>query len=620
MASKNIIWLQVLPENLELVVKSNQTVAQALIQSGIELHLPCSGAGICGNCKIKFLKGAPPISLPEESLLSQEEILQGVRLACLALLKEDSIVEIPEALRLSSLVSQGILQQSRTSLKPIIRKIYLDLPLDRLQQENSDWDLVSHFLHLKIGKSNVQVLPEALTKLPSALREKRGKMTVTLFERTVLDVEAGDTRSANYALAIDLGTTTVGVLLLDLNTGQTLDYALFANPQAAHGSDLISRIAYAAQNFEHCQRLRELLHQKLVEVIEQLCLQHQISPTNIYAVGIAGNTVMTQLFWGISPKHVGSFPFKPTASHSILRFFLPLHATQMVLPLVFSFPLIGGFVGGDVLADLVTARVTSRKQPKSVLLIDIGTNCEVVLKTSQGMWAASAPAGPALEGANISQGMRALPGALIDLQRSGQTIHWQSIDDQPPVGICGSGLFHILHFLLDQGVITPDGQIVTEPKDPFWKARIYLSQGNQPVKILLVSTAEGAARDLFLTQQDIRQFQLANAAISSAWQLLCKQNGVVPQQLDQVFIAGTFGNFIRPLTLKRLGTVPHLPLNRIQFLGNAALEGVRLALLNRRKLVEVRRLGKTIRFCELASNPEFQEVFVEHLKLKSRVS
>ncbi len=611
------ILLKLLPEDIDLIFPQNIPLAEALNSAGINIHLPCGGAGICGKCKVRFLEGAPIAELQEEILLSPEEWKQGVRLACTAQLTHDCKLYLPDDLRLSPKAATDLLNQKFVEFNPPVKKIHLQIPLKALENVRSDLDLLLNKLSEVERDNHLLWDDQVLPKIPKALREQQGNLTVTLFENKIIDIESGDTSRSCYGMAIDLGTTTVGVLLVDLATGHTLDYAVFPNPQASFGADLISRISFASQSLENCLKLQAVIRLAIAEIVEKLCLQHQISPSNIYLTAIAGNTVMTHLFWGVSPQYVGIFPFTPVFSDRINRFNLQLNSGELSLPLVISLPLIGGFVGGDVIADMLVAEMST--DADTTLLIDIGTNCEVVLKHKDRLLATSAPAGPALEGANILHGMRAIPGALIHLQRKDDTIIYKSIDDAPPYGICGSGLFHIIHYLLEEQVIKEDGQIVEIHPDPFWNKRLTQVAETQP-GILLVSKAEGALEDIYLTQQDIRNFQLANAAISSAWILLCRQRNLEPGQINKILIAGAFGSFIRPASLIALGTIPAIHEDRVQFIGNGSLEGVRELLINKNLLRIAEQLASRTELVELAEDPEFQEIFVENLKLTRRIN
>lgn len=611
------IFLKILPDDVNLVVPKNSTVAEALLNAGINLQLPCGGAGVCGKCKVRFLNGSPPPQLQEETLLSPEECQQGFRLACIAQLTNDCEIFLPDELRLSPQAVKDRLTHKLVEFDPPVKKIHLKISLKELEKAHSELDLIIKNLDVTESPKPISVADHVFPKIPHTLRAQQGEVTLTLFENQIIDIEPGDTRSSCFGLAIDLGTTTVGLLLLDLTSGTTIDYAVFPNPQSSFGSDLISRISFASQGNENSLKLMNTARQAMSEAIELLCLQHQISPSNIYLTVMAGNTVMTHLFWGVSPKYLGVFPFKPVFSSMVRQYNLTLNPEKLSLPVVISFPLIGGFVGGDIVSDMIAADLLHEQD--NVLLIDIGTNCEVVLKHEGQLFATSAPAGPALEGANISQGMRAISGALIDLDRLGQTITFKTIDDEPARGICGSGLFHIIHFLREQGLISEDGEIVKQHTEPFWNDRL-LQEQNKPARILLVSKTEGAVEDLFLTQQDIRNFQLANGAISTAWCLLLKQRKMNPDQIDKIIIAGAFGNYIRPASMITLGTIPAIGEDRIHFIGNGSLEGVREFLLNKNLREQTEELAMHSELVELASDPQFQEVFVEHLKLKKRIN
>lgn len=609
------VELTVLPEELKIIVPLNTSLHRALLSMGLPVNFPCGGAAICGKCKVQFEKGAPEPTLQEVALISEEERKQGWRLACLAPLQHDAVVRIPESMRLQSYVAGEKVLQQGVTIKPFVQKVHLNIPLNRLEKSVSEVALVNEELRTILPSVLAEFSLNALRKLPLVLRAENGSITLTLFHNEIIDVESGDTREHSYALAIDLGTTTVGLLLLHLPSGQTIDYAAFPNPQGRFGADLIARVAHAAQTENAVDEMRHLLMESLAEVVEHLCLVHQILPSNIYMVGFSGNTVMTQIFWGINPRYVGQLPFKPTFHHLLAQTVedlpRPLNGAKKIL----SFPLIGGFVGGDTVADLLTAEFDRKKPSAKWLLLDIGTNCEVVLAYKEKLLAASAPAGPALEGAKISQGMRAIPGAISDVREKGGTPHWSTVEDAPAEGICGSGLFHAIAYLVEQKVILKDGRIDDQTSHPYWRERILNDENGSP-KIVLLTPQEGAACEIFLTQLDIREFQLANAAIRSAWMILTRKLEIEAQNISRVFIAGAFGNYIRSEALLSLGTVPRVPRQRIRFLGNASLEGVRQFILDRENEKRVKEFAQKAEFVELADSPEFQEIFIQQLNFE----
>jgi len=609
------VELTVLPEELKIIVPPNTSLHRALLSMGLPVNFPCGGAAICGKCKVRFEKGAPEPTLQEVALIPEEERKQGWRLACLAPLPHDAVVHIPDSMRLQSYVAGEKVLQRGVNVKPFVRKVHLNVPLDRLGKAVSEVALVSEELRAVLPDLSVEFSLDALRRLPRVLRAANGSVTLTLFRNQLIDLESGDTREDSYALAIDLGTTTVGLLLLHLPSGQTIDYAAFPNPQGRFGADLIARIAHAAQKENAVEEMRDVLMENLAEVVGHLCLVHQISPSHIYLIGFSGNTVMTQIFWGIDPRYVGQVPFKPTFHHLLAQTVEDLPRPLDKAKKVLSFPLIGGFVGGDTVADLLTAEFDRKKPSAKWLLLDIGTNCEVVLAYKGKLLAASAPAGPALEGAKISQGMRAIPGAISDVREKDGVPHWSTVEDAPAEGICGSGLFHVIAYLLEQKVILKDGRIDQPAGHPYWRDRI-VSDDNGVPKILLLTPQEGAVREVFLTQLDIREFQLANAAIRSAWMVLTRQSGITAQSIHRIFIAGAFGNYIRSEALLSLGTIPRVPQQRIRFLGNASLEGVRQFVLDRGNEQRVEELARKAEFVELADSPEFQEIFVQQLNFE----
>ena len=333
------------------------------------------------------------------------------------------------------------------------------------------------------------------------------------------------------------------------------------------------------------------------------CQETGISPEDINHIVLSANTVMNHIFLGVDPVQIAQAPYTPVFSRARSVPAGDLGLEILAEAPVFISPNIGGFVGGDVVSDMLVAGF-GRNSKGARLLIDIGTNCEVVLEYNGRIWAASSPAGPALEGVCITHGMRAVPGAILDAKIVNDDLELQTVGNEAPRGICGSGLFHLADVLSSMGFIASSGRIrepAAVPDKRFAKATGRIRTEEDHRRSIAVSEM------IDLTQDDLREFQLAKAAIASAWQYLCSSAGCRPEEINTVYIAGAFGNYIRPQAA--------IDLKQVHFIGNASLEGARMMLLNQKYQRRAGRLAEQTVFIELAGRPEFQDIYIENMGL-----
>ena len=449
--------------------------------------------------------------------------------------------------------------------------------------------------------------------MPETVRNGQDQITLTFYQGQIIAVESSDTRKKLYGIALDLGTTTIVFSIIDLNHGKTEYLHAGPNPQRKFGDDLISRLAYLGKGKKHLDTMNESVIDLLNHMIHQRCREIHILPDHIMMLTLSANTVMNHLFLGVDPRHIGQAPYTPVFAHA--RSF---SAEQIGLdinpqaPVLIS-PNIGGFVGGDIVSDMLVAGFGKHRKHVQ-LLIDIGTNCEVVLEKDGQIWAASSPAGPALEGACISSGIPAAPGAILDADLARDDLNLLTIDHQTPRGICGSGLFHLVDLFYRMEFIDTNGRIRKRQDitDPVLRkiAEKRITEAENHYRAITVH------HHIQLNQNDIRQFQMAKAAIAAAWQLLCEKAGCLPANIGSVYIAGAFGNYIRPKAAVDLGMIPSIDLKKIHFIGNASLvQGARMMLINRKYQKKADRLARMVNFVELAGRPEFQEKYVENMRL-----
>jgi len=595
------------PSGRSVYVLSGTKVLEAAGRAGLTIETPCGGAGTCGKCRVRIVRGACPPTPAEEQHLADDEREQGWRLACQACICAEAVVDVPA----SSLFGDGhrILTQTaggQADVRPAVRKVHVELPEPTL--EDDDADLVR--LERAIGPVEADL--SLLRRLGTLLRENRFRGTAVITDHRLIDFEPGDTADDCYGVALDIGTTTVVASLLHLCSGQERAIVSGINPQVAAGDDVVSRISHAARGQRERAELRDCLVEALAGMIDQLCRRAGIARERIYEVALAGNTTMEHLLCGSDVRQLGEVPFVPVHGRGLVLWAEELGLSVHPRAAAYVFPVIGGFVGGDTVAGLLSTGLADQDGPS--LMIDIGTNGEIALVHAGELWAASTAAGPAFEGARISCGMRATAGA-IEKAVLDDDLQVSVIGNAPPIGICGSALVDLAAGLLDAGILAPQGALRTGDELPpglgeALRRRVRAGANGQPEFVL--ADGADAPNPITVTQRDIRELQLAVGAIRAGTALLLQQAGLRGGDLQRVLIAGGFGSFIRRNHAQRIGLLPpDVPHNRVQCVGNAALSGVRWALLSTTARERAEALARRARHVDLSQDPQFQMQFAE---------
>jgi len=618
-----MIKITFLPDRKNIKVGKGTPVLEALERVGISIDTPCGGKGICGKCKILITKGINKITSIEEKLISEEEIRKGFRLACQTKVFEDSIIKIPLKIRLdfnklfTSKLKGDIHNIKKSfSLESDLKKVFLDLEKPSLDDQRSDWERIKDRLSLmKIGNiSNLKVPIEILKKIPNLIRKADFRVTVTILNNEVIDIESGNTTKSSYGIAFDIGTTTVVGYLVDLRTGEELSAVAKTNPQIIHGDDVISRIEFVQKQKDGLKKLQEEIVNTLNEIVRETTQRAGINKNNIYETVVVGNTCMHHLFLGLNPSNIAPSPYIPVIkeSLSLKAKDIPELALDSIAD-IFTLPNISAFVGADIVGGVLSTSMWMEE--KIVLFVDLGTNGEVVLGSKKKLWACSTAAGPAFEGARISSGMRAVEGAIDKVKITNKSVTWRIINNVKVKGLCGSGLIDLIAEMLKIGLINKSGKLInrencqSEIGEEIKKRIIREIEGN---KFILVKSdkAEGG-EPIYLTQRDIREVQLAKAAIYAGIKILLKEVGIYPEDIQEILLAGAFGNFINKESARRIGLIPHLPLRRIRFIGNAAGKGAEIALLSKKMREVSQEMSKKVKYIELSSRPDFQEEFIK---------
>ena len=596
------------PDGKTVSVEEGATITKAAALAGININSPCGGEGRCGKCKV-LVKGQnlkPPQKLEKDSL-SDDEVKEGYRLACQVKITCDMIVQVPKDSRLdeSKILSEGSGQ--KVELSPAVSKVYLELKEQTLEDQVADFTTLKRALNPEIPDLWADL--KILRKIPSLIREAKFKATLILDGSRLIDIEKGDTTKKKYGVAIDIGTTTVVCTVVDLNTGDNIGVASALNTQAVHGADVISRINYSSENVNGLEELGDRVMQVIRQIIEYACTESHVELNNVYETTIVGNTTMTHLFLKIPVRNLAVMPYVPVMSDPV-----ELTASELGFNInpnanVYVLPNIAGFVGADTVGVILAAAL--EKSDTIKLAIDIGTNGEVMLGSKDRLLTCSCAAGPAFEGAMITHGMRAAPGAIERVQLDDKPI-CKVIEGGNPVGMCGSGLIDVIAEMLRLGIVDSTGRMT--PADELGAQvspglKEYIGKNDEYGPHLVLSKSNG--REVVITQKDIRQVQLAKGAIRAGVEILMKQLGIKAEDISEVLLAGAFGNYIRKENAIRMGLIPDFPLEKVKFIGNAAAAGAKMALMSREARKNAKIISENTEYIELATDPNFQNEFME---------
>jgi len=595
-----------------LSAPAGTTLLKAAHDGGLDVTATCGGRGRCTSCRIKFISGTvPPPTLADEVQLGDDLVREGYRLACQCRLDEPLTVQLAPPLEEKSFqilgAGPGVKLTSGVVMDSGVAKHIVKVTVPR-EEHHQTSDLEQ--LLAAVGRDPADVGPSVLPGLPGALRDDGGLVTVTTFGGRILAVERGDTALMKFGLAIDIGTTSVVTTLIELESGEQLASVSSLNPQAVFGGDLMSRIAFAQFNPVNLRKLTTRILGLLNQHIEQVCREAGVLPKWIFKVVVVGNTCMHHLLLGIDPSYVGLAPYAPVMRHPLVMAARELHLKTSPEAQVCLLPIVAGFVGADAVAVALATRMDTSDRIRCA--VDIGTNGEVVLGSRERLLACSAPAGPALEGAQIRHGMRGALGA-IDRVTVDDDVHIHTIGEAPALGICGSGLIDLLAGLLDAGVIDATGLIQVERRDalpPRLGDRVVM-RGEERQVIVLRPGESGAEREIVLTQDDVRQVQLAKGAIASGVAMLLHVAGIAPDDLDELMLAGGFGNYISIASALRIGLIPPLPPAKVRYVGNAASLGAQLCLVSEIERAHAAEVARAIEHVSLAAHPDFEQIFVD---------
>jgi len=621
--------IRFLPEGRETTVAEGTTLLEAAREANVYVGAICGGEGVCGKCRVIVRQGE--VEGESTEFLTRDEIRHGYVLACQVIPRSDLVVEVPPESRLGGYEGIGAdseqfrdfahrgAERLPAELEPLVEKFYLELPEPTLDDPTADQERLLEAV-VKRRPGPLQMGVKVTRELPGVLRKCEvrkssrswkwdGRVTATVGLRSdvneVISVEPGDTSDRNFGLALDVGTTTVVAHLVDLTTGATREAAAKYNSQIKYGADVINRINFARQT-DGAESLHQAIIQDVETLIDDLVQRAQVGRGDIHCVTAAGNTAMLHLLLGLEADLIRLSPFVPAATSPP-----PIRAAEVGLRihprgLLYTLPMVGSFVGGDITAGILASKMYA--SDKLSLLLDIGTNGEVVLGNKEFLVACSASAGPAFEGGSVSCGMRATTGAIdsVRIFQHGLSVSATTIGGGPPVGLCGTGLIDALAQMLLASVLDRNGNFRVDRA----AKRFRESHDDDRPEFVLVSAREsGGKRDVVISQTDVENLIRTKGAIYAAADSLVQSVGLSFADLERVYIAGAFGNRLNISSCITIGLLPDVPVERIRFLGNSSVAGTKLAMLSYRMFEEVNRIRDRIAYQELMVDPAYMEKF-----------
>ncbi len=603
------VRLRFLPDGAEVRVPSGTPVFDAASWNGIAIDSTCGGHGTCKKCKVRVLSGDVPVSSVDPRAFTTEELRDGWRLACRAGARSDLVIEVPplQTRPKAALVGVG----RHVILRPAVQKRHLVLAEPTMEDQRSDLQRVCDALDDLEPHASI----ETLRTLGGTLRRAHFDVTAVVIDDELIDVEPGDTTARRFAIAFDLGTTTVVATLLDLESGQPAAVRSMLNRQQPYGADVITRVSATMMDDQALGALQARAHETMAELTAEVLADAEVAPGEVYEITVCGNVTMMQIALGIDPEPLSMAPFTVTTHE-----FPPTRATDFGVDVhprasAYVFPSLGAYVGGDIVAGMLATGLTRDRRLR--LFIDVGTNSEIALGSVDRVLATAAPAGPAFEAAQIKCGMRAADGAIEGITVNAHGLDLEVIGDAEPVGMCGSGLVDAVAELVHAGLLDHSGRFIADEdaaeRFPGLADRL-TKIGEERVFVLHWRGDDpDPSSSVYLSQRDVRELQFAKGSIATGWNILLRELGVEAEDISQVLLAGSFGAYLTPLSAVRIGLVPRIALPRIVSAGNVAGEGAKIAALSLRERAEAESILREVEYVELSGRADFNDLFIDQL-------
>ena len=613
--TKKKVWLNVLPDDAWIKVQVGKTVYNALQNTEIELEGDCGGLGKCGKCKIRVITPLGKPSKETTELLNHDELERGIRLACQTKILRDLAIyteELNGETEFYQILKHG--HMPSVELDPLIERRLVTIPPPSLENSLSDVQRIREVLSPEFN--DLKTTYRCLFSLYKNLRATNFDGAAVIHNNCLLEWQSRDSIGGVFGLIFDLGTSTLVGKLVNLIEGQEVAVISRFNSQRKYGADVLSRIQYVKGHPKRLVNLQKLLIRDLNLITKRLLESFRLKPKDILVAVAAGNTTMQHFMLSLDPSGIAEAPFTPLITEGMTfrsqDVGLRLHPDAML----YVMPAKSGYIGGDLIGFILSSGA-AEQDDKLVLGLDLGTNSEIFLGNKNRILTCSAAAGPALEGAKISHGMIARGGAIERFRFEENKFFYDVIGNIKPKGLCGSGLVDLAALLLHHGIVNPEGLIC--PPDQHKKrnsmtARVIQTQDNEIHDFLIASPQESLDhKPIVLTQRDIRELQLAKAAIASGIKILLKTVGAGIEDIDAVYLAGALGNYVHSLSAMRIGLLPEVNPEKIISLGNAASTGANMILLSKRYWERSSEIAAALEHIELSGHADFFDQFIEEM-------
>jgi uncharacterized 2Fe-2S/4Fe-4S cluster protein (DUF4445 family) len=594
------VTIQFQPIGKRVQVAAQTNLLEAARLAGIALTSTCGGEGNCGQCRVQVVSGSvSPLTEDERFLLGEAEIEAGYRLACCTRAWSDVRLHVPP-----DSLDSGQRLQIESVLRPIppepvVQAIPVSCPPPTLHDPRSDWTRLKEAITAQSGSTEITTSNAFLQQLPTAIRQLGWSANILLRHNEVIGLTPAHQKL--LGLAVDLGSTKIAATLLELESGQVLSTSGAPNPQISYGEDVVSRLAYAQRNAAGSQKLAELVRQTIDELLLKMLNKVSAAPEQVAEACIVGNTAMTHLLLGWPVRQLALSPYVAASSEPLEVLASELGLRMAPGARVYIPPAIGGYIGSDHIA-MVLASELDRNE-RLAIGIDIGTNTEISLRIpgKETLTAVSCASGPAFEGAHIRDGMRAASGAIEKVRLTPQGVQIETVDHEPPIGFCGSGILDAIAELYRAGYLLPNGR--------FNRQRLALLGNSEPRFVFVPADKSGNGREIALTQKDINEIQLAKGAIHAGMKILLETNQIAPEAVEEVIVAGAFGSYISLPSAVQIGLFPPLPHARYRQVGNAAAIGAQWMLLSQSARRRAEEIARRTHYLELSTVPKFNLYF-----------
>jgi uncharacterized 2Fe-2S/4Fe-4S cluster protein (DUF4445 family) len=623
MAVRKQFSIKFLPSEKIIKVPQDYNLRQAILDCGIDIDSSCGGVGTCGRCKVKVINGR--VYSKRSKFITVKEKEDGYVLSCLSKLESDAVIFIPEKKILKATIEEGQFEISKNkiysginkdelvaaAIKPWIIKEKVIVEKPTLNYNTNDLYRLQKSIKDELKVENITVPIRVLRKLPFLLRESNWEVVITFDKstNTLINIQPGTSSKKCFGFALDIGTTTLVIHLVDLATGDIIGSASEYNPQIKFGEDIINRILYSIKK-GGLNRLREAVIDSINDMILRLITNSNINEEDVIAIMIAGNSTMMHIFYEVPPKFIREEPYV-----TVTNKFTSISATEMGLKyvenaIIYSIEGVTSYLGGDITSGVLATNITNKKE--LTLFLDLGTNGELIVGNCEWMMGCSCSAGPAFEGGGVKCGIRAIDGAIekVIIDQSTYKCFFEVIGSRKPVGICGSGLIDLIGEMYLKGVIDRKGKFNKDIGNPYLKCL-----DNDYQYILVDAENSGTGEDIFISEVDINNLMRAKAAIYSGIKTLLEEIDLRIIDIDKVYIAGGLGKNINIQNAIVIGMLPDIDIKKYSFLGNTSITGAYLCLLSENKYRYSEEIANKITYIELSMNMKFMDRYIAGLFL-----